>query len=54
MMKKVLALLLVCVSVFSLVACHGKRQNPEFVMPETFDAEKQHEIILIRSFNFCE
>ncbi|MBP3313645.1 MAG: extracellular solute-binding protein [Oscillospiraceae bacterium] len=44
MMKKVLALLLVCVSVFSLVACHGKRQNPEFVMPETFDAEKQHEI----------
>ncbi len=44
MKKRLLALLLVSIMAFSLVGCHGKRQNPEFSMPETFDTDKHHEI----------
>ena len=44
MNRKLLALLLTLVMAIPLVGCHGKQQNPKFVMPESFDTSKQYEI----------
>jgi len=44
MMKRILAILVLFTLSLSMSGCHGSPEKGPFVMPESFDTEKQHEI----------
>lgn len=42
--SKIAALVCAALTAVSLFSCHGSRSLPEFVIPESFDTSRQHEI----------
>ena len=43
-MKRITAVLLLCLVLFSLTACHGSRARHSFDVPESFDTDKHYEL----------